>query len=286
MGNAFSHRQLEVNKPAMEGVTNLENYGQNIGLGKAGKADKQIIASMMGGDYSGLAGNLLSPIHDQYATEGREQERNALMGGNALAFGNQPALMAGLQNESRAKMAEGEGLAYGQAIPALFGQAQQGYQNALNAQTGSQMQALQGGLQGRLGANQYVTQPGWMDRLGQTVGIAGQIGQLAMGIPGLGGPSAGGGPYGASQGTSGSHPYGYPCWIAGELYGEGSLEQLAIRHYLLSNKALWARTFTAAYKAIGQWWVKVIQRHELLRFGTGILFDRLLIASRLREKEA
>lgn len=210
MSGAFSHRTLETNAPAMQGVTNLENYGQNIGLGKAGKYDKAIMGQMMGGDYSGIAGSLLSPIHDQYATQGREQERNAMMGANSFLAGSQPALMAGLQNESRAKMAEGEGLAYGQAIPQLFGQAQQGYQNALNAQTGSQMQALQGGLQGRLGANQYITQPGWMDRVGQVAGIAGQIGGLAMGIPGLGGMMRQAGTaYGPSQGTTGSHPYGY-----------------------------------------------------------------------------
>lgn len=280
----------------MTGVTNLENYGQNIGLGKAGKADKSIINQMVGGDYGGLAGSLLSPIHDQYATQGREQERNAMMSGNALIAGSQPALMAGLQNESRAKMAEGEGLAYGQAIPQLFGQAQQGYQNALNSQTGAQMSALQSALQGRLGANQYITQPGWMDRIGQVAGIAGQIGGLAMGIPGLGGMSSGGGGSYGGQGSypslanqwgnlgSGSGTWGGPCWVAGELYGEGSREQLAIRKFLLNHSAPSARIFVAAYKAIGQRWARAIRSHAVLRFATFVLFDRLLLASGVSRK--
>lgn len=196
MSGAFSHRQMETNHPAMTGVTNLENYGQNIGLGKAGKMDRQLLSQMASGDYSGIAGDQLAPIHDQYATQGREQERNAMLGGNAFLGGSQPALMASLQNDVRKQMSEGEGLAYGQAIPQLWSQASQGYQNALNAQTGAQMQALQGALQGRLGANQYITQPGWMDRVGQVAGIAGQIGGAAMGIPGLGG---GGGGLGATS---------------------------------------------------------------------------------------
>lgn len=186
----------------MQGVTNLENYGQGIGLGKAGKYDKSIMNQMMGGDYSGIAGSLLSPIHDQYATAKREGDRNAMMGGNAMYAGTQPAMMAGLGMENARKMAEGEGLAYGQAVPQLWGQASQGYQNALNAQTGAQMQALQGGLQGRLGANQYITQPGWMDRVGQIAGIAGQIGGAAMSIPQLGGAMGGGGLGGVSTPTS------------------------------------------------------------------------------------
>ena len=189
MGGAFSSRKLETNQPAMQGVSNIENYGQNVGLGAAGRSAKGILKQMTGGNYSKLAGTLLSPIHDRYAANAREMERKSLMGGNAFARGTQPALMASIQNDAMKQMAEGEGLAYGQAIPALWGQASDQFQNALNARRGLEMGSLQSGLQGRLAANQYITKPGWLDRVGQ---VAGMVGGIA-GIPGLGGFGRGGG---------------------------------------------------------------------------------------------
>lgn len=196
MGSVFSKRKLEVNQPGMQGVSNLENFAAHQSLGKAGKQAKGLMREMGSGDYSGIAGSMLAPIHDQYAAQGREQERNALMGANAMYAGSQPALMAGLQNESRAKMAEGEGLAYGQAIPQLWSQAGSQYQNALNSARSGELSALQSAMQGRLGSNQFITQPGWLDRVSQVAGVAGQIGGLAMGIPGLGGRMGSGGGYG------------------------------------------------------------------------------------------
>ena len=200
MGGAFSSRKMETNQPGMVGVGNLESFAQNQGLGRAGKLDKKMMNQMFSGDYGGLAGGLLSPIHDRYAANQREMERKSMMGGNAFARGTQPALMARLQNESMRQMAEGEGLALSQAIPGLWGQAQGGYQNALNAQRGGELSALQSAMQGRLASNQYVTKPGWLDRVGQ---VAGMVGGVA-GIPGLGGFGRGGGGGGYS-----ANPFGY-----------------------------------------------------------------------------
>lgn len=178
--------------PGQGGYLGLEDFADNVNLGHAGKAAwKKIMSPMLAGDYSGLVGGLLSPIHDRYATNLRESERNALSGGNAMYAGTQPALMQALQDQQRKSMAEGEGLAYGQAIPSLWESAAHTYQGALDSKRQEQLQAYQSALQGRLNSGQFVPQKSLMDKIGQVVGIASQVGGMAMGIPGLGGGSAG-----------------------------------------------------------------------------------------------
>lgn len=211
MGKPFSHQQWQANPNAAGsagggGYLGLEDWGANVGLGKAGKSAKNIINQMASGDYGNLAGSLLSPIHDRYATQQRELTRNNQMGANAIYQGSQPALMAGLEDETRRQMAEGEGMAYGQAIPQLYGQATNTYQGALNQQQGSQLAAQEAALRARLGSGQYTTQPGWFDRVGQVAGLASQIGGMAMGIPAMGG---GGRPGGLGPGYGSAATAGY-----------------------------------------------------------------------------
>jgi len=211
----YQHDPNLVGAPGTGGYLGLEDWVRNLGLGRAGVSAKEVLQAMNKGNYQGLAGTLLSPIHDRFATNLREGERNAMLGANALYAGTQPALMAGLQNTLRNQMAEGEGLAYGQAIPALWSTAGGMFQNALNALEGNQLAGLEGATRARAG--QLTNEPGWFDRLGQVAGTAGQIAGLAMGIPQLGGAGTGGA--GAAQANanlgaapnymSPSNPFGY-----------------------------------------------------------------------------
>lgn len=148
-----------VNNGGASSISGLEDYAAHTNLGKAGKFSKQIMGQMMGGDFSNLAGTLLSPIHDQYATQMREALRGNSMGGNAFAQGSQPALMANIEQDTRRKMAEGEGMAYGQAIPQLWNQASSTYQNALNNRNQTQLQALQTAMQARQNGAQFYQTP-------------------------------------------------------------------------------------------------------------------------------
>lgn len=204
MGHAFSkpvfqHDPNLAGGPGTGGFLGLEDWVRNLGLGRAGESAKDVLRQMDKGNYQGLAGTLLSPIHDRFATNLREGERNAMMGANAMYAGTQPALMAGLQDTMRNKMAEGEGLAYGQAIPALWSSAGGMFQNALNSLEGNQLAGLEGATKARAG--QLVNEPGWFDRVGQVAGTVGQIAGLAMGIPALGGAGAGA----AGAGGAGSY---------------------------------------------------------------------------------
>jgi len=275
MGHAFSHQQWNQNPNAAGsagggGYLGLENYAQNVGLGKAGKTAKGILNQMSSGDYGNLAGTILSPIHDRYATQLRELTRNNQMGANAMYQGTQPALMAGLEDETRRQMAEGEGLAYGQAIPQLYGQASGTYQGALNQQENQQLGALDAATRARLGSGQYNTQPGWFDRVGQVAGTAAQIGGMAMGIPAMGGPGMGAGNSTWNPGNPGI------CWVAGELFGEGGIEQMLIRNYLLNHSSLLVKAFTTLYRIIGRRWAALIRSNKVLRHHTQILFDLIL----------
>src|ERR1041384_4364324 len=82
-------------------IKSLTDYDPGIGV--AGKSGKQIIKQMMGGDYSGLAGGLLSPIHDRSAANTREMLRNNMMGANAFMQGWQPGLMAAPKQDRRGR---------------------------------------------------------------------------------------------------------------------------------------------------------------------------------------
>lgn len=183
MGFFSSEPKWSQNPYALPAIQGLENYAANVGLGQAGKSARNIIKQMNTGDYSGLAGSMLSPIHDQYATAAREAIRNNSMGGNALMQGWQPALMANIEQESRRKMAEGEGLAYGQAIPQLWGQATQTLQAAKNARMQTELQAREAALRGRIAGSQFYQNPSiWQNimSVGQGIGMLGKSASSAM----------------------------------------------------------------------------------------------------------
>lgn len=184
MGGAFNSRKMETNEPAMERVRNLEAWGQDLGIGRSGKLNKKLMNQMYEGDYSGLAGGLLSPLKTAHDTEARRRTRQGLMSGNAMYAGTQPALMRNIENEAAAEADTQYGNNLSNALPGLWGQVNTGYQNALGSQRGFQQGALQGAMQGSLQANQYRDKPGW---LGQVTGAIGGIGGAMMGIPRLGG---------------------------------------------------------------------------------------------------
>lgn len=163
------------NPYAIPGAENMEAWGRQVGLGKAGKSAKGIIKQMSSGNYGGLAGTILSPIHDQYAAQLREAMRANTMGGNAFVQGSQPALMANIEQETRRKMAEGEGLAYGQAIPNLYGQATGTLQNAINSKNQTQLSAYEAALRARMGAGHHQQTPSTLGTIGNAVNTIGGI---------------------------------------------------------------------------------------------------------------
>jgi hypothetical protein len=159
-------------------ISGLEQFGAGVGLGKAGKTAKHMLNQMESGDYGGTAGTFLSPIHDRFAADTREAIRSNSMGGNAFVQGSQPALMANIEQDTRRKMAEGEGLAYGQAIPQLYSQAASTFQNALNTKEQMQLAAQEAALRARLGASQAVNTPStWQNVMSVGQG-AGQLAAL------------------------------------------------------------------------------------------------------------
>jgi hypothetical protein len=171
--NAPSWSQNPFAQPAIGG---LENFANNVSLGQAGRSAKGIIKQMKSGDYTNLAGTMLSPIHDSYATNLREAIRGNSMGANAFMQGWQPGLMAANEQTTRAKMAQDEGLAYGQAIPQLYNQATSTYQNAYNARNQNELQAREAALRGRIaGSQMYQTPSTWSN----IVGFGQGLGQLA-----------------------------------------------------------------------------------------------------------
>lgn len=178
MGFFNADPKWTTNPFAKPGIDNIENWGKNQHIGIAGRTGRQILKQMSGGDYGGLAGTLLSPIHDQYASEMREAIRSNSMGANAFTQGSQPALMANIEQESRRRMAEGEGMAYGQAIPALYGQAAGVFQNAKNARDQNQFNALDAGLRGRIASSQFYQNPSTLSKIGQFANVAGSIASL------------------------------------------------------------------------------------------------------------
>ena len=160
------------NPLAQQGITGLEDFANTVNLGAAGKFAKNTLKDMNSGDYSGVAGTMLSPIHDRYATNLREAIRAGGMGGNAFALGSQPALMASIEQEQRRKMAEGEGLAYGQAVPELYQTMANTYQNALNNKQQTKLASLEAALRGRLGAvTPQQTKSAWEN----ITGVANQV---------------------------------------------------------------------------------------------------------------
>lgn len=114
-------------------------------------------------------------------------ERDMTMGGNALVSGSQPALMASLENESRLKSQETEGLALSKAVPGLLSTLHSGLMEGVNSRRQAQLGGLQLGMQGRLGSGQYVYKPGWLSQVGQFASGFGSLASGFMGMPGLGG---------------------------------------------------------------------------------------------------
>lgn len=180
MTNPFSSSKTWVNKPGMEGAGRLTDFADSQGLGKAGKSAKHVLGQMDSGDYSGLAGTLLDPVRQTFAKRGQEMNRNALMGGNRFYAGTQPALMRGIENAAQLENNQNEGLAMGQAIPALWGQAGGQFQNALNSQRQAQLGGLSAAANALIASNQRYQQPGWLGELTDAFGsVAGGAAKVA-----------------------------------------------------------------------------------------------------------
>jgi hypothetical protein len=178
MGFFEGDYKWQTNPYAAPGIGAIEDWGKSVGLGKAGKAAKGIINQISSGNYGGLAGSILSPISNRYATQMREAIRANSMGGNAFAQGAQPALMAAIEQDTRRKMAESEGLAYAEAIPQLFSSASNVYQNANNARDSSQLSALEAAIRARLGASQMTQGMSGMQKFGNILGMAQNVASL------------------------------------------------------------------------------------------------------------
>lgn len=168
--------RFDINPFIQPAISGLEDFAGGIGLGKAGKTAKHMLGQMESGDFGGTAGTFLSPIHDRFAADTREALRANSMGGNVFVQGSQPALMANIEQDTRRKMAEGEGMAYGQAIPQLYNQASGVFQNALNSREQMELAAREAALRGRLGASQAVGTPSTWQNI---MGVGQGVGQLA-----------------------------------------------------------------------------------------------------------
>lgn len=171
-------RKWVQNPLAQAGIDALDQFGQSQELGMAGKTAKGLLKQMSGGNYGGLAGSMLSPIHDRYAANLREAMRGNSMGGNAFAQGAQPGLMSGIEMDTRRGMAQDEGLAYGAAIPQLYGQAAGVFQNAQNSRRQAELEALNSSMRARLGAGQFQQTPSAWDKTLGFVNGAAQIASL------------------------------------------------------------------------------------------------------------
>ncbi len=172
--------------PDTGGISAVEAYGRQQGLGKTGKMDRDILQQMQSGDYSGIAGSYLAPIEEQGAANTSAALRSNELGANAMVRGQQPALYAGLDNQVRSQMAQGTGMALANAIPQLASQAGAGYQQALAQQEGVQMGALDAGLQGReavMNAGHYSQSPSVLQ---DAMGIAQLGGQIGSDLTGFG----------------------------------------------------------------------------------------------------
>jgi len=156
------------------GIQGLEDFTQTIGLGP-GKFGKKLTKQLWGGDYSGIAGTLLSPIQDQFRTNTREALRANMMGGNALFQGSQPALMSAIEQDTRRKMAEAQGLALGQAIPQLWSSATETWQRGLDSARNAEIAAREAALRGRIAASQPIQTPSTWDKI---TGVIGGLGAM------------------------------------------------------------------------------------------------------------
>lgn len=266
-----------VTKPgdsALEGdISQLNNWNQ--GLGKAGKIAKQGLAGFASGNYdNGVFGSMLNPIRDQYATSQREMDREATMGGNALGgAGTSKPLMDALELNARNTNTQNEGLALGQAVPALYGQLSGTFQNALNAKNQGNLQAREAGTaaQGQYYGQRYgvAQQPG-------ILGTLAGLGTSAFGGP-TGGIAAGIGKLFGGQPSTGTDPS--ICWIAQALYGDADWRVGVLRKWLVE---VWAResvagaVLVAFYRRFGERAARVVKSNRMAYGIARMIFNRLL----------
>jgi hypothetical protein len=194
MGFFSGRRVWEATPGSTEMGNRYRQYGEGQTLGMAGKMAKAGLKQMSlgggpGGYDSGIIGNMLAPIRDQFATQSREAQRNAGMGLGAIAGGVQPGLLARQQGLLQDQIGEQMGLSLSSAVPQIYGQLSNTFQNAQNSRRNAEEFGLQG-EQSTLGMGQWRQEPSFLDKLGQITGIASQIGGMAMGMPGLGGGGA------------------------------------------------------------------------------------------------
>lgn len=166
-------------------------YGQGQTLGMGGKIAKQGLKQMSlgggaGGYDTGIVGNLLAPLRDQYSTMQRDVGRGYGLGSMGLTGASNPAQVARLQQLAQDKVGESMGHAYAEAVPNIFGQLSNTFQNAQDSRRRAEEFGLQG-EQSTLGMGQWRQEPSFLDKLGQIGGLASQFAGMAFGLPGLGG---------------------------------------------------------------------------------------------------
>lgn len=263
----------------MAGLQNqAQQWGQGVGLGFAGRQAKSVLKAMGQGNFDSnpIIGAYLNPIRNQTETAKRDLIRRASMGVNRIAPGQQAGLLSAQTNLAANRADEQGGMAMQAMIPQLYGQMSNTYGQARGQRIGAEeyAQSEQDRLaqmqnQARL-AGSYKT-GGFRGFLNDIGGIAGSVAGGMMGMPKVGG---GGGVFNPSVDPS-------ICWVAGELYGEGSPEQALIRRYLLTNPSQWAKLFVRFYHRIGERWARVIQVNMNLRALTQGFFDSLLGQARI-----
>lgn len=204
----FSSKPKWVANPQAQGVgQQYKEWGEGQGLGMAGRIAKGGLKQFAngggaGGYDTGIVGNLLAPIRDAYATQQRDSARQYGMGGLGLMGGQNPNQIARLQQLAQDKIGEQQGHAYAEAVPGIFGQLSNTFQNAQQDRRQAELAGMGGQLQAA-SMGQWYQDPSFMQKLGMIGSVASQFASpfLAGGLGGV--ASSGGGMGGGSLAASG-----------------------------------------------------------------------------------
>lgn len=168
-----------------------KDYGNSVGLGMAGNIAKHGLKQFANGGGekgydTGIVGNLLAPLRDQYGTMQRESNRGYGMGALGMTGASNPAQMARLKQLGEDRIGESMGHAYAQALPGIFNSLSSTYGDARSTRIGAEMGALQGQGQA-LGMGQWVSKPSIFDNIMKVGQLGSSIAGMVMGMPGGGG---------------------------------------------------------------------------------------------------
>lgn len=187
----FDSQPRFIQTPGAAGIgQQYKDWGGEQGLGKAGQIAKGGLKQFAngggeGGYDTGIVGNLLAPLRDQYSTMQRESNRAYGMGGLGLAGGSQPALMARLKQLNEDKIGEQQGHAYAEAVPGIFGQLSNTFQNAQNSRRSAELAGMQGQLSAAQ-SGQWYKPKSIFDNIMSVGQLGAGIGSMVMGMPGMG----------------------------------------------------------------------------------------------------